>query len=88
MYLVGKIIEFSPVESGTSPKGEWKKRTVVIRTLEQDPVLVAFTAFNKRVETLEPFVLGDVVNVSFGVSSRKFQDRWFSDLQLWGIQNV
>ena len=88
MELVGKIKEIGQVESGTSDKGAWQKQTVVITTLEQNPQYVAFTAMGRRLEEVGKCTLGQVVRVRFGVSSRKFQDRWFSDLQLWEIQNV
>lgn len=88
MELVGKIKEIGQIESGTSDKGSWQKQTVVITTLEQNPQYVAFTAMGKRLEEVEKCAIGQVVRIRFGVSSRKFQDRWFSDLQLWVIQNV
>lgn len=88
MELVGKVKEICPLESGTSDKGEWTKQTIVIITLEQNPQYVAFTAMGRRIEEVNKCTIGQVVRIRFGVSSRKFQDRWFSDLQLWEIQNV
>jgi len=88
MELVGKIKEIGQVESGTSDKGSWQKQTVVITTLEQNPQYVAFTAMGRRLEEVGKCTIGQVVRIRFGVSSRNFQGRWFSDLQLWEIQNV
>ena len=88
MEIVGKISEFTPVESGTSTRGEWKKRQVVIKTLDQNPVDIAFTAMGKHLDEVEPFVIGDIVRVRFGVSSRKYEDKWFSDVALWGMQKA
>lgn len=88
MELVGKVKEISPMESGTSEKGAWQKQTIVIVTLEQNPQFVAFTAMGRRLEEVGKCSIGQIVRVRFGVSSRKFQDKWFSDLQLWEIQEV
>lgn len=88
MELVGKVKEISPMESGTSEKGTWQKQTIVIVTLEQNPQFVAFTAMGRRLEEVGKCTIGQVVRVRFGVSSRKYQDKWFSDLQLWEIQDV
>lgn len=88
MELVGKVKEISPMESGTSEKGPWQKQTIVIVTLEQNPQFVAFTAMGKRLEEVGKCTIGQVVRVRFGVSSRKYQDKWFSDLLLWEIQDV
>lgn len=88
MELVGKVKEICPFESGTSDKGEWKKQTIVIVTLEQNPQYVAFTAMGKRLEEVGKCTINQIVRIRFGVSSRKYQDHWYSDLQLWEIQNV
>lgn len=88
MELVGKIVEFTPVESGTSEKGSWSKRQVVIKTLDQNPVLVALTAIGGRLDEVNKHVLNEVVRVRFGVSSRKVNDRYFTDVQLWQISEV
>ena len=88
MELVGKITEIGQIESGSSDKGPWQKQTIVLITLEQNPQYVAFTAMGRRLEEVQKVSMGQVVRVRFGVSSRKFQDRWFSDLQLWQIENV
>lgn len=88
MELVGKIVEFTPVESGTTEKGTWSKRQVVIKTLDQNPVFVALTAIGGRLDEVNKHVLNEVVRVRFGVSSRKVKDRYFTDVQLWQISEV
>lgn len=88
MELVGKITEIGQIESGSSDKGPWQKQTIVLITLEQNPQYVAFTAMGKRLEEIGKCTIGQVVRIRFGISSRKFQDRWFSDLQLWEIKEV
>ena len=88
MELVGKIVEFTPIESGTSEKGAWSRRQVIIKTLDQNPVTVAFTAMGLRLEEVNKHTLNEVVRIRFGVSSRKVGDRWFSDIQLWEVKVV
>lgn len=88
MELVGKIVEFTPIESGTSDKGSWQRRQVIIKTLDQNPQHVAFTAIGMRLDECNKHTLNEVVRVRFGVSSRKVNDRWFSDIQLWEIKEV
>lgn len=88
MEIAGKIIEMTPEESGSNERGTWRKRTVVIRTLEQNPVTVAFTAMGLRCDQASAFSVGMVVSCRFGVSSRKVNERWYSDIQLWEIKEV
>lgn len=88
MEIIGKIVEFTPIESGTSDKGPWQRRTVVIKTLDQNPQHIAFTAMGMRLEEVNKHNLYEVVRIRFGVSSRKVGERWFSDIQLWEIKEV
>lgn len=88
MEIVGKIVEFTPIESGTSEKGAWQRRMVVIKTLDQNPQHVAFSVMGGRLDEVNKHTLNEVVRVRFGVSSRKVNDRWFSDIQLWEIKEV
>lgn len=88
MELVGKIVEFTPIESGSNEKVPWKRRKVVIMTLEQNPVYVAFTVMGSRLDEVDKRTLNEIVRVRFGVSSRKVNDRWFSDIQLWEMKEV
>lgn len=88
MEIIGKIVEFTPIETGTSEKGTWKRCQVIIKTLDQNPQHVAFTAIGARFNEAEKHVLGEIVRVRFGVSSRKVNERWFSDILLWEINQV
>lgn len=88
MEIIGKIVEFTPIETGTSEKGTWKRRQVVIKTLDQNPQHVAFTAIGAHFDELDKHVLNEIVRVRFGVSSRKVNERWFSDILLWEINQV
>lgn len=88
MDIIGKIYEFTPIESGTSQNGDWSRCQVIIITLEQNPAYVAFTVIGRRIDKVNQFVLGDVVRIKFRMSSRKVNDRWFNDNQLWEIMKV
>lgn len=88
MEIIGKIKEISAVESGTSANGSWEKQTLVVTTLDQNPQYVAFSAMGKRLEEVAKCQVGQVVKVRFGVSSRKVNERWFSDIQLWQVSEV
>lgn len=88
MELVGKIVGFTPLETGTSEKGSWARRQIVIKTLDQNPVHVAFTAMGLRLSEAEKHQVGEVVRVRFGVESRLVNDKWFSDIKLWQISEV
>lgn len=88
MEIVVKIVEFTPIESGKSERGAWERRQVIGKTLDQDPILIAFTAMGRKVAETSKLQEGQIVRIRFGVSSRKVNDRWFSDIQFWDVKEV
>ncbi|MCO5247692.1 MAG: DUF3127 domain-containing protein [Chitinophagales bacterium] len=88
MDITGKIIKMMDVVSGTSANGAWQKREFVIETMDQYPKKACFSTWAQRVDDLNNFNVGDVVRVSFDVSSREFNERWYTDLRAWRIENA
>lgn len=90
MEIQGKIIEVQPVVSGTSERTgrEWSRQTAVLETQEQYPRQIAFDV-NSR-ERIEHFSLhvGDEVRVDIDLSSRKYNDRWFTSVSAWGCTKL
>lgn len=88
MELVGKIIEVTPIETGVSAKGSWQRRTLAIQTFDQNSTIVAFSAMGSRMEQISKYQVGEVVRVRFGVASRKVENKYFNDIQLYNITAV
>lgn len=83
----GKIVNILNVESGTSKSGkEWKKGGFVIDTGDQYNPNVAFSLFgDDKIAMLENFSIGQNVEVSFNISSREFNGKWFHNIDAWRI---
>ena len=90
MKTTGKIIKMLEVESGKSPKGEWKKQTFVIDTGEEYNNIIAFDVFGaEKVENLTKYnKVGDDVNVQFNISTREHQGKFYTNLQAWRIEKA
>ena len=89
MEIQGKIIAVLPIESGvgkTSGK-QWSKQTFVIETIDQYPKKIAFSLMGDRISKY-PLQLEQYVNVSFDVSSREYNGRWFTEASAWRIERV
>lgn len=91
----GTITEIHKTESGTSKAGkEWEKTSFVIDTNDTYNPLVCFSVFgSEKVENLNKFnKVGDVVTVSFNVSSRSWEKdgkvSWFHNLDSWMIKKT
>lgn len=87
MQITGKIIHVLPLASGISQSTgkPWKKQDFVLETIENYPKKAAFTLFGDKVDRF-PISVGQLVNVTFDVNAREFQNRWYNSLEPWKIE--
>ena len=88
MEITGKITQKLAKQSGKSANGDWQKQEFVIQTDDQYPKSVCFSAFNNKVDALENYKEGQKVEVHFNVSSREYNSKWYTELQMWKINAV
>ena len=87
MEVKGIIKKKLKLQSGTSKAGkEWKKGGFVVDTSAQYNPEVAFSCFgDDKLEMLGKFKEGQEVTVSFNVSSREYNGKYFHNLDAWKI---
>ena len=83
----GKIVNILNVESGTSKAGkEWKKQSFVIDTGDQYNPNVCFSLFgDDKIAMMANYSVGQDVEVSFNLSSREFNGKWYHNIDAWRI---
>jgi len=84
----GKIIEILPTEEGTSKAGKaWKKLVFAIDTGEEWNNIKAFTLFGE--EKVDSFLkynkVGQSVDVDYNLSSRKYENRYYTEASAWKV---
>lgn len=83
----GKLEKILDEVTGTSTRGEWKKREFVITTQdEQYAKTICFTLFNDKVSLIEGFQPGTELEIAFNLESREYQGRYFHNVNAWRIQ--
>jgi hypothetical protein len=90
LELNGKITEITPVETITSKAGkEYKKMGFVIDTSDQFNPFTFFGLFGD--EKVDNFIkynkVGQSVTVSFNVSSKEHNGKWYTQADAWMIKN-
>ena len=88
LQVSGKITKILEVEKGTSKAGkEWQKINFVVDTGNEFNPDVCFQIFGE--EKVENFTkynkVGSVVDVSFNVSSREFNGKYYHNLDAWKV---
>lgn len=87
LTITGKITQIFNVESGTSKTGkEWKKQHFMIDTGAQFNPNVVFSLFgDDKIGSLQNFSVGQDVEVSFNISSREFNGKFYHNIDAWRI---
>ncbi len=88
MELEGRIARKLNVQSGTSARGSWAKQEFIFEYQEGNfPSQVCMNVWgDEKVKDLEKYQVGDRVKVSFNLSSREYNGRWYTDVRAWRIE--
>jgi len=88
LKLKGKIVKILEAESGTSKAGKsWIKQNFVIDTGATYNPEVCFEVFGQeKVDNLQKYnKVGQEVEVSFNISSREYNGKYFHNLSAWKV---
>ena len=90
LSVKGKLSRKLSVESGTSKAGkEWKKQSFILDTGSQYNPEICFQLFgDEKIEMLNHHEEGSQVEVSFNLSSREYNGRYFHNVDAWRIENI
>jgi len=88
MELEGRIVRKLSVQQGTSARGAWAKQEFIFEYKEGNfPSQVCMNVWGEdKVRDLEKYQVGDNVKISFNLSSREFNGRWYTDVRAWRIE--
>lgn len=85
--LSGQVIEVCPKKTGVSRAtgNTWASQDFVIETGEKYPRKVCFQLWGEdKIAKYIPRV-GDKVDVSYEIESRKFKGTWYSTIKAWKV---
>lgn len=88
MEVEGRIARKLNVQTGTSARGAWSKQEFILEYQEGNfPSQVCMNVWGEdKVKDLEKYQVGDKVKVSFNLSSREYNGRWYNDIRAWRIE--
>lgn len=88
MELEGRIVRKLSVQSGSSARGTWSKQEFIFEYQEGNyPSQVCMNVWGEeKVKDLEKYQVGDKVKISFNLSSREYNGRWYTDVRAWRIE--
>ena len=89
MEFKGKIIAVLPSRSGVSKAGKpWTFQEYVIESSEQYARKMCFQVFGDEKIKQFNIQVGDMLNVSFEIDARQWNDRWFNSIRALKVERV
>ena len=87
LELEGTLRHKLASQQGTSARGAWAKQEFILEYPDGNFTAQAcFTAFGQdKVAELDKYQIGDRIRISYNISSREYNGRWYNDLQIWRI---
>ena len=85
----GNITKILPIENGISKSGaDWSKLNFIINTSADFNPEICFEIFKKEKcdKFLADFQEGDFVKVSFNVSSREYNGKYYHNISAWKVE--
>ena len=88
LSVKGKLTRKLSVESGTSKAGkEWKKQGFIIDTGAEYNPQICFSLFGEeKIASLNSFSEGQMVDVSFNLSTREYNGKYYHNVDAWRIE--
>ncbi len=88
LEIEGRIARKLNVQTGTSSRGAWSKQEFVIEYQEGNfPAQLCMNVWGEdKVRELDKYQVGDKVKISFNLSSREYNGRWYTDVRAWRIE--
>ena len=80
----GKVSDLTPIEQVEARSGQTYRKQYVVLEVEDGnrTETIAIRAFGNAVDETEGLRPGEDVSVTFAISSREYNGRWYTDLEL------
>ncbi len=86
LELIGKLVEKFD-EQQISEK--FKKREFVVETSENNfTEQIKFELVQDRTDIIDPYKIGEEIKISFNLKGRKWNDKYFVNVQAWRIEHA
>ena len=83
MQIKGKITHILPIQSGTSKKGDWQKRDIVIETDGEYPKNVCVSIWNKLLDI--KLSEGQSITADIDINAKEYNTKWYNEIKAWKI---
>lgn len=87
MELTGTIVRILDEQQGIGKNGQWRKKEFVVQQDGPYPRLACFVLWNNKIDQFN-LTLHKRVKVSFDVESREYNNKYYTDLIVWRVEEI
>lgn len=85
MNIIAKLTELLPLQTGMGKNGQWRKQDIIVETDTQYPKKICISIWGDKIDENQ-LVIGTVLDISFDLESREFNNKWYTDIKAWKIE--
>ena len=86
LTVTGSLAKICDLQTGISKAGkEWKRQSFILKTSGDYPKDIAFSVWGEKCTVIQNKAIGTVLDVSFNPESREYNERWYTELLAWKI---
>lgn len=89
LELKGKLVQVLQEQTGSGKNGTWVKQGFILEAADGQYLRkVYFTMWGEKTQQLKAIKPGTEIKVSFGLESREFNGKYYTDARAWKIETV
>jgi hypothetical protein len=84
MEISGKLIQVLPIQTGEGKNGIWKKQDIILEIDGGKKLCVGL--WNDKI--ISDLMEGSMLKVSFEIDSREYNNKWYTNLRGWKVEEL
>jgi len=84
MNITAKLTQLLPLQTGMGKNGQWRKQDIIVETDNQYPKKICISIWGDKINENQ-LVIGNLLEISFDLESREFNNKWYTDIKAWKI---
>lgn len=85
MKITAKLTQLLPLQTGMGKNGQWRKQDIIVETDSQYSKKICMSIWGDKINENQ-LVIGTVLDISFELESREFNNKWYTDVKAWKIE--
>ncbi|MCI0501265.1 MAG: DUF3127 domain-containing protein [Epsilonproteobacteria bacterium] len=87
MNITAKLTQLLPLQTGMGKNGQWRKQDIIVETDNQYPKKICISIWGDKINETQ-LQIGNVLDISFELESREFNNKWYTDIKALKIVTV